>query len=109
MGAVIFYEITVDKKMLVALNAIGTQQASATESTNEAIGNLLDYLATYPNNGIIYRARKMVLVVHSDAGFHNESKGRSRAGSHVFLVEDEPMPRWNGPILTIDQVIKSIM
>ena len=51
----------------------------------------------------------MVLAAHSDAGFNNESKGRSRAGAHLFLSEDEPEPRWNGPILTIAQIIKFVM
>ena len=95
-----------DKTFLVFLNAIGTKQATATESTNEAINQLLDYLANYPNNGIVYRYRSMVLAAHADTGFHNESKDRSRAGTHVLPAENDPVPRWNGPILTLDQVIK---
>ena len=59
--------------------------------------------------GIAYRSSNMILATHSDAGFHNESKGRSRAGAHIFLSEDEPIPRWNGPILSIAQVIKFFM
>ena len=59
------------KKILVAINTIGTQQASATKETNDAVHQLLDYLATYPDDGIIYRASGMILVAHSDAGFHN--------------------------------------
>ena len=51
----------------------------------------------------------MILAAHSDAGFHNESKGRSRAGAHIFFSEDDPLPRWNGPILSIAQVIKFVM
>ena len=51
----------------------------------------------------------MILAAHSDAGFHNESKGRSQAGAHIFLSEDEPIPRWNGPILYITQVINFFM
>ena len=70
---------------------------------------MLDYLPTYPNYGIVYRASDMILAAHSGAGFHNESKGRSRTGAHIFLYEDEPIPRWNGPILSIAQVIKFVM
>ena len=51
----------------------------------------------------------MVIAAHSDAGFHNESKGRTRAGAHVFLTDDEPIPICNGPILTIAQVINFVM
>ena len=64
---------------------------------------------TYPNDGIVYIARKIVLVEHSYAGFHNESRGQSRAGAHVFLAENEPTQRRNGPILTIAQVITFVM
>ena len=51
----------------------------------------------------------MILCAHSDAGFHNESCGRSRAGAHIFLSEDEPVPKWNGPVITIAQIIKFVM
>ena len=40
---------------------------------------------------------------------HNESKARSRAGAHIFLSENYPTPKWNGPILTISQIIKFVM
>ena len=70
---------------------------------------MLDYLATYPNDGIVYQAIDMILSAHSDAGFHNESKRRSLSGAHIFLSEDNRIPRWNGPILSIAQVIKFVM
>ena len=98
-----------DKKWLVALNAIGTKRAPATESTNEAINHLLDYLTNYPDDGIVYRSRNMVLAAHSDAVFHNKSKGCSRYGAQIFLDEDEPAPRWTGPKLRIPQVISFVM
>src|SRR6056300_678158 len=109
VGAVLYYARAVDNKLLVALNAIGTQQSSPTERTNEAIEWLLDYCATYPSDGILYRASNMILAAHSDAGFNNETKGRSRAGAHIFLSEDEPSPKWNGAVLTIAQIIKFVM
>ena len=85
------------------------QQSAATADTDTAVSQLLDYVATYPNDGTIYRSSGMVLAAHSDAGFNNESKGRSRAGAHIFLSEDDPEPKWNGPILTIAQIIKFVM
>ena len=51
----------------------------------------------------------MVLAAHSDAGFNNESKGRSRAGAHIFLSENDPEPKWNGPVLTVAQIITFVM
>ena len=101
--------LTVDNKLLVALSAIGVQQAAPTERTNDAICQLLDYCATFSNDGILYRSSEMLVAAHSDAGFHNESKGRSRAGAHIFLLEDAPMQKWNGAVLTIAQIIKFVM
>ena len=66
-------------------------------------------MTTYPDDGIVYQSSDMVLAAHADAGSHNESKGRSRAGAHIFLAEDEPFHCWNGAILTIAQIIKFVM
>ena len=70
---------------------------------------LLDYCATYLKDGITYRASDMILSGHSDAGFNNESRSRSRAGAHIFLSENDPFPRWNGPVLTIGQIMKYVL
>ena len=94
--------------MLVALSAIGSQQAAVTEDTMSAVDQLLDYCATYPDNGITYRASNMVLAARSDAGFDNKSRSRTRADAHIFLLENDAIPRWNGPLLTIAQIMKYI-
>ena len=109
VGALLYYARAVDNKLLVGLSAIGSQQAAATEQTMEAVNQILDYAATYPSDGITYRASDMILAAHSDAGYLNESKARSRAGAHIFLSEDDPYPRFNGPLLTIAQIIKFVM
>ena len=98
-----------DNKLLVGLSAIGSQQASTTQHTNEATDQILDYCVTYPSDGIIYRSSDMVLCAHSDAGFHNESKGRRRSGAHIFLSENDAMPQWNRPMLTLAKIIKFVM
>ena len=105
VGALLYYARAVDNKLLVALNAIRTKQAAATDATDAAVSQLLDYVATYPNDGTIYRSSDMVLADHSDAGFNNESKGRNRAGAHIFLSENDPEPKWNGPVLTVAKII----
>ena len=98
-----------DNKLLVVFSAIGSQKTIATQRTNEAINKILGYCATYPVDGILYLSRNMVLCAHSDAGFHNESKERNRSGAHVFLPENDAMPRYNGPVLTLAQIIKLVM
>ena len=67
------------------LSAIGSQQAAATEDTSAEIEQLLDYVATYPNDGILLRKSDMILETHADAGLLNKSRARSRAGAHIFL------------------------
>ena len=91
------------------LSTIGTQQATATANTNIAITRLLDYVATYQDDGILCRASSTVLASFEDAGFLNETKERSRAGAHIFLTKDVATPPLNGAILTISKIIKPVM
>ena len=81
-----------------------SQQATVTKDTMAAVDQLLDYCATYTDDGITYRASTLVLAAHSDTGFNNKSISRSRAGVHMFLLENDTIPRWNGPLLTIVQI-----
>ena len=60
-------------------------------------------------DGTTYRASNMVLAAHADVSFLTEPGSRSRAGAHIFLSEDNPIPRNNGPVLTISQIIKFVM
>ena len=106
---VFYYAREVHNRLLVGLSAIGSQQAAATGKTAAAVDQILDYLATYPNYGITYQASDIILAAHSDAGFKNESNASSRAGAHIFLSENDPTPEWNGPILTIAQIIKFVL
>ena len=78
------YARDVGNKLLLALSAIWYQKTAATEDTATAIKNILDYVATYPNDGIIYCSRNTVLADHADSVFPNESKGCSRAVAHIF-------------------------
>ena len=95
MGALQYISREVNKKLLVALSTIGTQQETSTANTNTSITQLLYYVATYPDNDILFRASGMVLAAYADAGFLNEIKARSRAGAHIFLTEDVATPPLN--------------
>ncbi len=70
---------------------------------------LFDYVPTYPNDGIVYRASDMVLCAHADAGYLNDTQSHSRSGAHIFLLEDDPSPCFNGAVLTIATIIKFVM
>jgi hypothetical protein len=73
------------------------------------VETLLNYITTYPNNGIIYRACGMVLCAHADAGYLNETKSHSRAGAHIYLSKDNPIPCFNSTVLTIATIIMFVM
>ena len=109
VGAFLYYGRELDNKLLVGLSSIGSQQVAATERTKESINKLLDYCATYPADGILYCSSNMVICAHSDAVFHNEIKGRSRSGAHVFIYRNDGMPRWNVPVITLSHIIKFAM
>jgi hypothetical protein len=109
VGLLLYYTPAVNNKLLVALSAIAARQSSATIATKQAVHLLLDYVATYPSNGIISRASDMVLCAHSDAGFLNKTNSCSCTGAHIFPSENEPFPWFNGAILCIAQIIKFIM
>ena len=91
------------------LNSIGVQQAAATENTLKEVNKLLDYVATYLRDGTTYRASSMIPAAHSDDSFLSETKARIRVGSYIFVSENDPIPRTNGPVLSIAQVIKAVM
>ena len=92
----------VDATILSALSSIATKQAKPTPETMKKVKQLLDYCATQ-EEAIITSA------VHSNAGYCNKKKARSRAGGHFFLSNDETFPPNNGVILTNATIINAVM
>ncbi len=103
------YTRVVNNKLLFSLSAISACQAKATVATEQAVDLLLDYVATNPSDGIVYQASNMILCAHVDAGFLNKTNSRSRADAHIYFLEDDPFPCFNGAILSIAQIIKFVM
>jgi hypothetical protein len=111
VGSLLYYARAVDNKLLIALSAIAARQAMATVATEQAVDLLLEFVATYPNpnDDIVYPASDMILCAHADAGFLNKTNSHSRAGAYIYLLEDDPLPQFNGTILSIAQIIKFVM
>ncbi len=105
----LYYAREVDPTILIALNAIATQQAAPTQNTLEEVKQVLDYCSNQEEEITTYSASKMILAVHSDAGYLNEHKSRSRAGGHFYLSGNETYPPNNGAILNIAKVINVVM
>jgi hypothetical protein len=85
VGSLLYYAWAVDNKLLVAISAIAVRQAKAAVATEQVVNLLLDYVATYPNDGIAYCASNIILCAHADAGFLSKTNSCSRAGAHIYL------------------------
>ena len=103
------YGRAADNKILVALGSIATQAHPPTKKTASLVHHLLDYVATYPNDGMMHRKSLMQLAAHSDAGYLNEQQGKSRASVHAHLSKAVPISSFNGAVITIAQIIKFAM
>ena len=68
----LYHARAVDPTILPALSAIATEEAQPTQKTLKNVKQLLDYCSTKEEAMITYNTRKMILAVHSDAGYANE-------------------------------------
>jgi hypothetical protein len=108
-GTLLYYAWAVDSTILPALSAITTEQAKPMEKTKATIKQVLDYCAMQEKPIIAYKASKMILEVHCNAGYCNEKNSRSQAGGHFFLSNNNKHLPNNGAILTIAMIIKPVM
>jgi hypothetical protein len=100
----------VDTTVLIPLNDIATEQTKATEKTQAATNQLLDYVATQPDATIRYHASDMILHIHSDASYLSVSNARGRLGGLFFCGDKYPHEdNLNGSILNVASVIKNVV
>ena len=75
-----------------------------------AIQNLLDYCDTHPDANLRYKARGMILKVHSDSSYLSESQARSRAGIFFYMGGATiDSSQKNGEIMVILTIISNAM
>ena len=108
-GVFLFMARAINGRLLPALSALASQQASPTEETMRNCKIFLDHMATEPAMILTYRASDMVLAVHSDASYLSEPGSRSRIGGHFFMAGHEEIPRNNGAILNISAIYKNVL
>ena len=108
-GKFLYLGRAIDGTLLTPLSALASQQSSPNEGTMNRTNHLLDYIATQEDAVLTYHASDMVLAVHSDAGYNNMPKARSRAGGLFFMSNNEDIPPPNGAVLNIAQIIKAVM
>ena len=75
----------VDMTQLHSLNELSIKATTATEETQAALIQFLNYIASNPDATIIYRASDMILSCESDAAYLVAPKSRSRAGGYTYL------------------------
>ena len=110
LGCLLWYGRVVDLTQLVALSALAAEQAQATETTEKAITQLLDYCHTHPDAILRYSASDMKLEIHSDASYLTETKARSRVGGHHYLTNNNPRHDFNnGSILNPTGIMNNVM
>ena len=76
-GILLYYGTAVNLTILSALSSIATEQAKPMEKTMVTVKQLLDYCATQEEAIITYTASKMILCIHSNAGYANKKNARS--------------------------------
>jgi len=79
------------------------------QKTLKHVKQFLDYAMTNKDAIITYQSSKMILATHGNASYLSKTKACSCAGGHFFLSENDKIPRNNGAVLTITQIIKSVM
>jgi hypothetical protein len=106
-GYILYYARAVDPTFLMPLNDTVTEQTKATEKSQVATNQLLDYLATHPNATIRYHASYMILHIHSDASYLSVSNIRRHLGGLFFCGHKRPQEdNLNGSVLNVASVIK---
>jgi hypothetical protein len=109
-GSVLYYARAVDPTVIMPLNDIATEQTKATEKTQAATNQMLDYLGTQPDATIRYHASNMILHIHSDASDLSVSSARRRLRGLFFLGNKSPeQDTLNGSALNVAAVIKNVV
>ena len=62
-----------------------SNQTIPTDNVMAAVQQLLEHVNEQPSVSITYHTSDMKLIVHSDASFNSESKGRSRTGGTFYF------------------------
>ena len=102
VGSFLYYARAIDNTIATALNEIALKQSKPTETTNDKIDMLLNYLATYPNARIRFYASDMILYADSDAAYLISEGAKSRIAVYFYCSNKStttpPTPPLNAPV-----------
>ena len=57
VGGLLFIALAVNNKLILALSANGAQKEATTKAKNAAVKQLLEYVATHPNDGLLFSSK----------------------------------------------------
>jgi hypothetical protein len=77
-GILLYYARAVNMTILMTLSSIATEQAKPTQETMKEVKQLLDYCTTQEDAIITYNMSKIILAIHSNAGYCNKKNTRSQ-------------------------------
>ena len=112
IGAVLYYDRSVDGTLIYTLNELASAQFQGTQATMQATKNLMGYCHTHSGANIRYCASQIQLHIHSYASYLSASKARSRLGGHLFLSDKfnpTSQTKHNGAILVVAAILKILM
>ena len=104
MDNLLYYARAVDPTMLTVLGSIAPQQANPTEKMIQKAKQLLDYVASHPDEVLTYQASEMILAIHSNASYLSETNALSRAGGHFFISKNTTFSPNNSAVFTISNM-----
>ena len=82
VGRFLYYAISIDPTMLMALNSLEEVQTKPTTKIAKQITQILNYSASNPDAVTEYRRSRMVLQIYLDASYMLEPKALRRAGGY---------------------------
>ena len=117
VGTLIYYAISVDPTMFIALGTLSSQQYKVTKKAYNETLWLLNYVDSNSDATIQYTASDMILYVRSNALYLSSPRACSRDGGHYFLCDRLPDPKkppitrpgFNGLIHTVSKSMYNVM
>ena len=97
----------------MAVNDLGSQQATATEATERQAHKLLNDLATHLDAAITYKPSNMMLRIHSDASYLSAPNSTSRAFGYFYMSIPNHLQDastfFNAPVHVECKIMKNVL
>lgn len=106
-----YHTAALDNTSLIGLNNLEAAQSKSTQSTKNAVVQLLDHLSTHLDGKIRHYKSSIILQIHSDVSYLSEPNARSRPKGFFFLTNNPVQPDYaklNDAIHVLCKIIKTL-